>query len=295
MDFPGRFADHILPDKIHMLNVSFTVNGMVEHTGGTAGNIAYGLAKLGEASTIFASIGHDRQRYFAWLQKNGIPHSSITVNEEEFTACAYITTDENSNQITGFNPGAMRKPCKIHIDYIAGNRALGIVGASNLEDMRRGRDAFLERNMWYIFDPGQSLPMWGKEDLAEMIQGANVLIANEYEVELIMSKTALNKSRLLERCGAIITTRGGDGSTIETTDGRSKVRAVTLTNSPKDPTGAGDAFRGGLIKGILGGLDFVKSVELGTVLASFAVEVEGTQTYDFSQEEFDRRHQETFG
>lgn len=294
MDFSGRFADHILPDKIHMLNVSFTVNGMVEHRGGTAGNIAYALAKLGESPRIFASIGHDHQSYFSWLEKHGIPHSSITVNAEEFTACAYITTDEDDNQITGFNPGAMRYPCRIEFEDGTGPQALGIVGASNLEDMRGGRNAFLDRGMSYIFDPGQSLPMWDKESLLAMIDGANVLIANEYEVELIISKTGLDKPWLLERCGAIITTRGEHGSTIDTKQGTSQVKAVKLEHSPVDPTGAGDAFRGGLISGMLAEKDLVKSVELGTVIASFAVEVEGTQTYDFSQTEFDERQQRTF-
>ena len=294
MDFPGRFADHIMPDKIHMLNISFTVNGMVEHTGGTAGNIAYALAKLGERPVILASIGHDHQRYFQRLTDHGISHESITVIEDEFTASAYITTDQNDNQITGFNPGAMKHQCRIEIER-GGGEGIGIAGASNLDDMKRGRRAFLDGGMRYIFDPGQSLPMWSDDDLAAMIDGATLLIANDYEIELVMSRTGLGKPQLLERCGAVITTRGEKGSTVTTRGGDADVPAVKLDGPPVDPTGAGDAYRGGLIKGMLAGRDLVESAKLGTVIASFAVEVQGTQSYDFAQSQFDERYQRTFG
>ena len=295
MDFPGRFGDHILPDKVHMLNLSFTVDSLVEYIGGTAGNIAYALARLGEQPVILATIGRDRERYFAWLVEHGISTESITTSDEEFTASAYITTDLADNQITAFNPGAMKQPCRIEIDAASSGGAIGIAGASNLEDMERGRAAFLEHGMRYIFDPGQSLPLWNDDALGAMIEGAEVLIANDYEVELIMSRMGMDRRRLLDRCGAVITTRGEHGSTVTTGDGETELPAVALAAPPPDPTGAGDAYRGGLIKGMLGGANLVESAKLGTVVASFAVEVQGTQSYDFTPAEFEERYRRTFG
>ena len=295
MNFAGRFGDHILPDKVHMLNVAFTVDSMVEYIGGTAGNIAYALAKLGERPVILASIGSDRERYFAWLAEHGIDTESITVSDDEFTASAYITTDLADNQITAFNPGAMKQPCRIEIDAASSDGAIGIAGASNLDDMERGRAAFLEHGMRYIFDPGQSLPMWSDDALAAMIEGAEVLIANDYEVEMIMSRTGMDRNRLLDRCGAVITTRGEHGSTVTTRDGEAELPAVALDAPPSDPTGAGDAYRGGLIKGMLEGRGLVESAKLGTVVASFAVEVQGTQSYDFTPVQFEERYRRTFG
>ena len=295
MNFAGRFGDHILPDKVHMLNVAFTVDSMVEYIGGTAGNIAYALAKLGERPVILASIGSDRERYFAWLAEHGIDTESITVSDDEFTASAYITTDLADNQITAFNPGAMKQPCRIEIDAASSDGAIGIAGASNLDDMERGRAAFLEHGMRYIFDPGQSLPMWSDDALAAMIEGADVLIANDYEVEMIMSRTGMDRNRLLDRCGAVITTRGEHGSTVTTRDGEAELPAVALDAPPSDPTGAGDAYRGGLIKGMLEGRGLVESAKLGTVVASFAVEVQGTQSYDFTPVQFEERYRRTFG
>ena len=295
MNFAGRFGDHILPDKVHMLNVAFTVDSMVEYIGGTAGNIAYALAKLGERPVILASIGSDRERYFAWLAEHGIDTESITVSDAEFTASAYITTDLADNQITAFNPGAMKQPCRIEIDAASSDGAIGIAGASNLDDMERGRAAFLEHGMRYIFDPGQSLPMWSDDALAAMIEGADVLIANDYEVEMIMSRTGMDRNRLLDRCGAVITTRGEHGSTVTTRDGEAELPAVALDAPPSDPTGAGDAYRGGLIKGMLEGRGLVESAKLGTVVASFAVEVQGTQSYDFTPVQFEERYRRTFG
>ena len=295
MNFAGRFGDHILPDKVHMLNVAFTVDSMVEYIGGTAGNIAYALAKLGERPVILASIGSDRERYFAWLEEHGIDTESITAVDDEFTASAYITTDLADNQITAFNPGAMKQPCRIEIDAASSDGAIGIAGASNLDDMERGRAAFLEHGMRYIFDPGQSLPMWSDDALAAMIEGADVLIANDYEVEMIMSRTGMDRNRLLDRCGAVITTRGEHGSTVTTRDGEAELPAVALDAPPSDPTGAGDAYRGGLIKRMLEGRGLVESAKLGTVVASFAVEVQGTQSYDFTPVQFEERYRRTFG
>ena len=165
MNFPGYFSDHILPEKMHVLNVSFTVNGMIEKFGGTAGNIAYGLSLLGEKPIILATIGRDYHRYFEWLAKNHIASDSIKIIEEELTASAYITTDRADNQITGFNPGAMRYPSAFNFDKINPKESIAIIAPGNLEDMRDYSHACKARGIDYIFDPGQSLPMWNAQEL----------------------------------------------------------------------------------------------------------------------------------
>ena len=295
MDFPGRFADHIMPDKIHMLNVSFTVNSMVERPGGTAGNIAYALVLMGERPTITATIGHDYERYFRWMDEHGVTHDSIRVIEEEFTACAYITTDQDDNQITGFSPGAMKYTSDYDLGHATGSDTMGIIAAGNVDDMIAYRDSFASRGIDYIFDPSQSLPIWDTGKLARCIEGSRVLISNDYELEMIMSRTGLGKQDILGRVGALITTKGEEGSVVMTGEGEAAVPAFALEKPPVDPTGAGDAYRGGLIKGLVSGRGLVEGARLGTVCASFAVEVKGTQTYGFTEGEFQERYRRTFG
>jgi len=295
MDFPGRFADHILPDKVHMLNVSFTVNGMVERPGGTAGNIAYALALLGERPVIMATIGHDHQRYFQWLDSCGISTEGIRVIEDEFTACAHITTDLSDNQITGFNPGAMKRTSDYDLSHVPASGTVVVIAAGNVEDMTCYRDVCRQRGIDYIFDPGQSLPIWEPKALARAIEGARVLISNDYELEMIMSRTGLTKGDLLARTGAVITTRGEHGSVVSTRDGEVHVPAVKLARPPIDPTGAGDAYRGGLVKALVTGKGLIEGARMGSVCGSFAVERQGTQTYTFTPAEFEARYRATYG
>ncbi|MBM4406612.1 MAG: carbohydrate kinase family protein [Chloroflexi bacterium] len=295
MDFPGKFADHIMPDKIHILNVSFNVNGLVERMGGTAGNIAYALALLGEQPRILATIGHDYQRYFAWLQKNGISREGLRVIKEEFTAGAYITTDAADNQITGFNPGAMKHPCRYDISKADPRRSIGIIGAGNLDDMMTLPKAYKAKGIPYLFDPAQSLPIWDGRALAEALTGAKVLISNDYELGLIMKMTKLTKEQIVRRVGAVVTTKAEQGSVVTTKDGERHVAAVKLAKKPVDPTGAGDAYRGGFLKGLVTGKSFEESARLGSVIASYAVEVYGTQSYSFTKRDFEARYKRTFG
>ena len=294
MDFPGKFADHIMPDKIHVLNVSFNVNGLVERMGGTAGNIAYALRLLGEQPTILATIGKDYERYFQWLDKNGISREGLRVIEEEFTAGAYITTDAADNQITGFNPGAMKHPCRFDVSKAPSKRSIGIIGAGNLDDMMTLSKAYKERGIQYVFDPAQSLPIWKGKDLAEAVTGARVLISNDYELSLIIKMTGLSKGQLLKRAEAIVTTLAEKGSIVATQDREVRVQAVKLPKVPLDPTGAGDAYRGGFLKGMVTGKGLVEAARLGSVIASYAVEVYGTQSYRFTKRDFDARYRRTF-
>lgn len=288
MDFPGHFADHILPEKIHFLNVCFQVNGVKEKFGGTAGNIAYSLSLMGERPRITAAIGHDFQRYFDWLSKNRLSTENIKVIEEEFTASAYITTDRADNQITGFNPGAMRYSSSMDFDKLDPKKALVIISPGNLQDMIEYPRACKERGIDYIFDPGQSLPMLGPKDLIEAIEGSRILISNDYELDLILSKTGLSKKALMKLAGATITTLGETGSRVFTPAGEICI-AAARPKKVEDPTGAGDSYRGGLISGLVRGMDIEQCARMGSVCASFAVECYGTQEYRFTAEEFSER------
>ena len=288
MDFPGHFSDHILPEKIHALNVCFQVDGMKEKFGGTAGNIAYALTLLGEKPAISATIGRDYHQYFKWLAKNGIAHETIKIIDDEFTASAYITTDKADNQITGFNPGAMKYSSSLDFDRLRPKETLMIISPGNLEDMVNYPRFCKTRGIDYIFDPGQSLPMLDAKDLIQAIEGCLILISNDYELDLIMSKTGLSKETLRRRARTIIVTLGELGSKVFTPDGEISVSAVKPIRV-EDPTGAGDSYRGGLISGLIRGKDIEQCAKMGSVCASFAVECYGTQEYRFSPEEFNER------
>jgi adenosine kinase len=288
MDFPGRFSDHILPEKIHVLNVCFQVDGMKEKFGGTAGNIAYALTLMGEKPGISATIGRDYHRYLDWLAKNGISTENIRVIEEEFTASAYITTDRADNQITGFNPGAMKYSSSLNFDKLNPKETIVIVSPGNLEDMVNYPRACKARGIDYIFDPGQSLPMLDSKDLIQAIEGSRILISNDYELDLIMSKTGLDKESLLGLTRTIIVTLGALGSQVSTPDGEINIPTVT-PRKVEDPTGAGDSYRGGLLSGLVRGKDIGDCARMGSVCASFAIECYGTQEYTFSLQEFNER------
>jgi adenosine kinase len=288
MDFPGYFADHILPGKIHVLNVCFQVNGMREKFGGTAGNIAYALTLMGERPVISAAIGHDYHRYLAWLTKNGLSSDSIRIVEDEFTASAYITTDLADNQITGFNPGAMKYSSFFDFDGLRPQEMMVIVSPGNLEDMVNYPKICKERGIDYIFDPGQSLPMLDAKDIVQAVEGCLILISNDYEFDMIISKTGLGKDDLVRRARNIITTLGQTGSRVITPEGEILILAAK-PRKVEDPTGAGDSYRGGLISGLARGRNIAHSAMMGSVCASFAVECHGTQEYSFTPEEFDER------
>ena len=290
MDFPGYFSDHILPEKIHVLNVCFHVNGMKEKFGGTAGNIVYALRLMGERPEISATIGRDYHRYFDWLTKTGIATNKIKIIEDEFTASAYITTDQANNQITGFHPGAMKHSSRLDFDGLNPEETLLIISPGNLNDMINYPQTCKAKGFDYIFDPGQSLPMLDAKDLAQAIDGCRILISNDYELDLIMSKTGLTRGGLLRCAGAIIVTLGERGSRIFTPGDQIEIPAVE-PKRVEDPTGAGDSYRGGLISGLLHGKDIKESATMGSVCASFAVECYGTQEYAFSPQELNERLQ----
>ena len=294
MDFPGKLSDHILPDKIHILNVCFTVNGMVEKFGGTAGNIAYSLSLLNERAVIIATIGKDYQIYFDWLGKNNIPTDGIKIINEEFTAGAYIITDKADNQITGFNPGSMKYPSGYKFKNSDSENSIGLIGPGNLQDMIEYAKTCKDKGINYICDPGQSLTQWEGKTLIEWIDGSMLLISNDYELEMIMKITGMDKKRLEGLTKIIITTLGEKGSLISNSDFDVSIPAAKV-HDVVDPTGAGDAFRAGLLKGIVTGRDIETAAKMGTVAAAYALEKYGTQEHRFTHEEFVERYRSNFG
>jgi len=291
MNFSERFSDHILPDKIHTLNVCFQVNGVTENYGGTAGNIAYALKLMGESPLISATIGNDHHKYFQWLDDNRLDRSGIKVIAGELTAGAYITTDTANNQITGFNPGAMKHSSGLDLAQFVPSQTLLLVSPGNLDDMVGYPRQAKRLGIDYVFDPGQALPMLPAEPLVETIRGASLLIVNDYEFNLIQDKTGLSEADLLALPRTTIVTLGGEGSRIH---GRDEVIAIPAFPARRviDPTGAGDAYRGGLLSGLVNGLDLPAAARRGSACASFAVECNGTQVYSFTPEEFDQRLQQ---
>jgi adenosine kinase len=294
MGFSGNFSDHILPDKIDILNVSFNVNGLSERFGGTAGNIAYNLGLLDEAPVIVATAGKDFDRYESWLKEVGLATHGIRIIPEEFTAGAYITTDMSDNQITCFNIGAMGHPSLYRFDHTEKDRALAIISPGCVEDMDAYSREFKTLGIPYIFDPGQSIPVLSGDQITEMITGARMLISNDYELELIQQKTGLDRAGILERTPVLITTLGEKGSRIHTPEGEVGIPTVSA-DQVADPTGAGDAYRAGLIKGMVIGKPLEEAARMGAVCASFAVARCGTQEHSFTLEAFRKRYQQAFG
>lgn len=292
MEFQDSFSEYILSEKIDNLNVCFTVNGMKERFGGTAGNIAYTLRLMGEKPEISAAIGQDYGKYMEWLALNNISADMIKIMQDDFTACAFITTDKTGNQITVFNIGAMNNSSCLEFDSLDPSGTILIVSPGNLDDMVNYPRLCKEKGIDYIFDPGQQLPVIPPEDLKKSIEGCKILISNEYELDMIMNITGFDKGALLKKTDTIIMTRGEFGSRLITAADETDIPPAKAAGV-LDPTGAGDAYRGGLLSGLARGMDLEKSAILGSVCASFAVECYGTQEYSFTGEEFDKRLNKT--
>lgn len=294
MNFPGKFADHILPDKIHILNVCFLVDGLSEYFGGTAGNIAYNLALLGEKPLILGCAGKDFVPYAERLKGLGLSLEGIRVVETQFTAGAYITTDQTDNQITGFNPGAMREPCGYAFPAKHEGKVMAIISPGNVQDMVELPGYFKQAGIPYIFDPGQQITALSGEQMASAIDGSFALCTNDYELEMVMKATGLSRPELLKRTGALVTTLGDQGSLIAEGGTETRVAAVKVDKA-LDPTGAGDAYRAGLLKGLSLGQSLPQAAELGSVCAAFCVASKGTQEHRFSMAEFNASLTAHFG
>lgn len=294
MTFNGNFRDHILLDKLHMLNVSFMVSSMDERRGGCAGNIAYSLALLGERPIIVSTAGRDFEPYARELKKLRLPLEGISIKDDVFTALCYITTDLDSNQITGFYPGAMAYPSDYSFPALDPEKDIAIISPGNVEDMRRLPKFFREMGVPYIFDPGQQLPVLNAADLRAAIEGALACITNDYELGMICKATQMQEDELLGRALWLVTTLGAKGATVRGADGTNIHVPAVQVRQVVDPTGAGDAQRAGLLKGLAMGLPMPEAARFGSVSASFAIEHMGTQEHRWTKKEFNDRYQQTF-
>jgi adenosine kinase len=287
MVFGDRFANHILPDKIHMLNVSFLVPQLRREFGGCAGNIAYNLALLGDTGLPMATVGHDFAPYRDWLARAGVPTDHVRVIAEELTAQAFITTDLDDNQITAFHPGAMQHAHRNLVSEAA-DIGIGIVAPDGRQGMIEHAEQFARQGVPFIFDPGQGLPMFGQSELQRFLSIARWVTVNDYEWQLLQQKTGWGAGEILERVEALIVTRGGDGSTIYTRSGALAIPAA-VPGAVVDPTGCGDAYRAGLIHGLLHGLDWQSTGRIASLMGALKIESRGTQNHRFTPAEFERR------
>jgi len=292
--FPDRFKAHILPDKIHILNVAFLVPEMRREFGGCAANIAYSLKLLGDVPLPMAAAGHDFEPYRARLKALGICLDYIKVIGEAFTAQAFITTDLDDNQITAFHPGAMQYAHLNRVDSAADKVALGIVAPDGRQAMIEHAAQFAAAGIPFIFDPGQGLPMFNGTELAHFIEQATWVAVNDYEWEMLQQKTGWTASDIASRVEALIVTRGAEGSVIYA-DGRTLAVPCARPRAVVDPTGCGDAYRAGLIHGLLHGLDWQTSGRLASLLGAIKIESRGPQNHLFTRAELSRRYVESFG
>ncbi len=296
--FPDRFKAHLLPDKLHILNVSFLVPEMRREFGGCAANIAYGLKLLGDEGIAMATAGHDFEPYRQRMASKGINADYVKVVDGTFTAQAFITTDVDDNQITAFHPGAMQYA---HLNRVAdaaardgANIALGVVAPDGRQAMIEHAAQFKAANIPFIFDPGQGLPMFGGEELAVFIDQATWVAVNDYEWGLLQQKTGLTAADIVAKVEALIVTRGTEGSVIYTKAATFAIPAVKA-KAVVDPTGCGDAFRAGLIHGMLKGLDWEATGRTASLMGAMKIESRGPQNHEFTRADFDRRYQDNFG
>lgn len=290
MTYSGEFKEHILTQQSEDLNISFLVNGLTRQFGGTAGNIAYTLALLGEQPTIIASLGQDCEPYLEWLKKNGISTEGVTINQSTYTATAYISTDKKGNQIAFFYPGSMEHSSTPRILSHDSANTFSIVSPGNILDMSELTAHYKQSSIPYIFDPGQQIPAIPLATLLDCIAGAFLLICNAYEFEMIKTITGYSTEDLLRLTSQIIITQGASGSTLINHDGAHVIEANAVAYAA-DPTGAGDAYRAGLLKGLVSGHSIVSAAKMGATCASFCVEATGTQNHRFTLDEFTQRNQ----
>lgn len=292
MNFPGYFKDHILPDKIHNINVSFFIDSVNENFGGTAGNIAYNLALLDEKPTVFSAVGNDFTPYKKWLLEHKIDLNDLTFIDSDKTALATIITDKADNQISSFCPGAMLSPSTIEYKNEF-NDSLAIIAPGLMEDMVYFSKFYTKNKIPYIFDPGQQIPVLDATDLKYCIKNAKIFISNDYELSMVSKKTNYNENDILNKVEILVTTLGEQGSVIKTKDKILKIKSAK-PKSITDPTGAGDAYRAGFIKGLINYWPLQTTGEFAGVISCYAIENHGTQNHKFNFDQTKKRYKENF-
>ncbi len=293
MVFEDQFKNHILPEQIHILNVSFFTPSMRRYMGGCAGNIAYTLKLLGGDPLIMATVGEDFGPYTKWLETNNIATDHVTTVPDTFTAQAFIITDLDNNQINSFHPGAMMQA---HLNKVgdASGVELGIVAPDGRDAMIEHAQQFAEANIPFIFDPGQGLPMFEGEELMAFIDQATYAVLNDYESQMLSQKTGKSIEDLATQLDALIVTKGGEGSVVYQHGETSTVAAATIS-AAVDPTGCGDSYRAGLLFGLSQGFDMQTCAKIGAICGAIKIENAGTQNHTFTRDSFKERYQSVFG
>jgi adenosine kinase len=291
MVFDGHFKDHILPDRVHMLNVSLLAPRLKREYGGCAANIAYTLRGLGGSPVVLAAVGRDGPEYVARLAGLGVDTGSMLVCDDLYTAQAFITTDLSDNQITAFHPGAMTRA---HEVAATGPAAWGIVAPNGKDAMMRHARELTAAGIPWIFDPGQALPMFSGDELRALLEGASALAVNDYESKLLTEKTGLAEAELAARVDAMIVTRGAEGSVLHAR-GRTEVIAAVPIAAALDPTGCGDAYRGGLLYALSQRASWADAARLGSVMGAIKIEHAGPQNHSIDREQVALRHREAYG
>jgi len=293
MVFHDKFKHHILPDQVHILNVSFLVPELRREFGGCAGNIAYNLKLLGGTALPMATVGTDFAPYAAWMDSYQISRDYIKIIENSYTAQAFITTDMDDNQITAFHPGAMNFSHENKISQ-AQDVQLGIVSPDGRDGMLQHAQQFAEAGIPFIFDPGQGMPMFNGDDLKQFIEKATWATFNDYEWQLMHERTGLTTDQVANQLKGLIITKGAEGALIYSGDKTYQIPAAK-PHAVKDPTGCGDAFRGGLLYGLMNGIDWETTGRIASLMGAMKIEQNGTQNHFFSLEQFKQRFHENFG
>ncbi len=286
MDFPGKFSDHIMPDKIHQINLSFLVNTLQKQCGGNAGKIAYSLALLKTPVSILGTVGSDFSEYAKFLESSGVDISKIMTSQIALTSSAFIMTDASDNQISAFYPGAMSENSSLSLSDVRIDFA--VISPNDPKAMVKFTKECQESNIPYMLDPGMQLPVLTAEDLETMVSKASILIANDYEMELLKQKIDVFEVEIL------ITTLGEKGSLIQTKNQKYEI-GVAKPEKVIDPTGAGDAYRAGFLAGYMKKLGLKTCGQMGAVASCFAIEKYGTTSHTFSIQDFCKRYEENFG
>lgn len=293
MVFEDSFKNHILPDKIHILNVAFLVPALRREFGGCATNIAYNLKLLGEDPVPMATVGQDFEPYRQWMEQCGIRQDHIRVLDDVFTAQAFITTDLDDNQITAFHPGAMNQ-AELNKVADASGITVGMVSPDGRTGMIEHAQQFAAAGIPFIFDPGQGMPMFNGDDLRQFVEQATWVTVNDYEWQLLKDRTGWDVDDVRKRVDALIVTRGGEGSLIHTSDGDHEIPAA-VTKAVEDPTGCGDAYRAGLLYGLLHKLHWETTGRIASLMGAIKIECHGTQNHSFTRDEFAARYKASFG
>ena len=293
MVFQDQFKNHILPDKVHILNVSFLVPRMRREFGGCAGNIAYNLKLLGGKPIPMATVGQDFGPYREHFEACGINLDHVKAIDGLFTAQAFITTDLDDNQITAFHPGAMMRSFENHVADVP-DVGFGIVGPDGYEAMLQNSRDFAELGIPFIFDPGQAMPLFNGKELTTMIEQATYVTVNDYESNLIQERTGLSEKDIAERVQGYLVTRGPAGSEIHTRTGMVQIPAAHAVRVV-DPTGCGDAYRAGLIYGLMNGMDLATTGRIASLMGALKIENLGPQNQRFTFAEFAEQFRQQFG